>query len=112
MPTDEEINLALDIIAEKEPQLIGLGFMSSLYPIASEVTRRIRQRFPNTSLVWGGIHPTSDPQGCIDEVDYLCVGEEACCVDLCKALAGRRDHQHSKYWANVDGVVHENSPRP
>ena len=114
MPTDEEINIALDIIAEKEPQLIGLGFMSSLYPIASEVTRRIRQRFPNIALVWGGIHPTSDPQGCIDEVDYLCVGEgELAAVDLCTALAAGEDNTNiPNIWANADGVVHENSPRP
>ena len=62
----------------------------------------------------GGIHPTSDPQGCIDEVDYLCVGEgELAAVDLCKALAaGEETTNIPNIWANVDGVVHENSPRP
>ena len=74
MPTDEEIDIALNIMESKKPDLIGLGFMSSLYPIASEVTRRIKERFPNIPIIWGGIHPTSDPEGCIDEVDYFVLG--------------------------------------
>ena len=69
MPTEEEIDIALNIMESKKPNLIGLGFMSSLYPIASEVTRRIKERFPNIPIIWGGIHPTSDPEGCIDEVE-------------------------------------------
>ena len=70
--------------------------MSSLYPIASEVTRRIKERFSNIPMIWGGIHPTSDPENCIKEVDYLCVGEgELAAVDLCNALHEGRDTRHS-----------------
>ena len=29
MPTDEEIEIAMDVIDPKQPKLIGLGFMSS-----------------------------------------------------------------------------------
>ena len=32
MPTDEEIEIAMKVIDQKQPKLIGLGFMSSLYP--------------------------------------------------------------------------------
>ena len=49
MPTEEEIEIAMEIIEQKRPKLIGLGFMSSLYPIALEVTRRIQERFPRRS---------------------------------------------------------------
>ena len=114
MPTDAEIDLALDIIEEKDPNLIGLGFMSSLYPIASEVTRRIKARFPNKQIIWGGIHPTSDPENCIKEVDYLCIGEgELAAVDLCKALAcGDDTSTIPNIWANVAGTIHQNGPRP
>ena len=52
MPTDEEIEIAMDVIAQKQPKLIGLGFMSSLYPIALEVTRRIQERFPHIPILW------------------------------------------------------------
>jgi len=114
MPSDSEIDLALDIIAEKNPDLIGLGFMSSLYPIASEVTRRIKAKFPNIPIVWGGIHATSDPENCIKEVDFLCVGEgELAAVDLCKAMnCGDDTTKIPNIWANVNGEIFDNGPRP
>ena len=114
MPKDDEIQIALDIIDQKSPDLIGLGFMSSLYPIASEVTRRIRERFQDTPVIWGGIHATSVPHECIHEVDYLCLGEgEMAAVELCKALESGGDTTNiPNIWANVGGKVHENGPRP
>ena len=114
MPTDEEIEIAMDVIDQKQPKLIGLGFMSSLYPIALEVTRRIQERFPHIPIIWGGIHPTSVPGECIPEVDYLCVGEgEMATVELCKAIRDGKDTTSiPNIWANVDGTIHENTPRP
>ena len=114
MPSDDEIELALNIMASKNPKLIGLGFMSSLYPIASEVTRRIKERFPDIPIIWGGIHPTSDPENCIKEVDYLCIGEgELAAVDLCNALyEGKETTNIPNIWARNGEEIFQNGPRP
>lgn len=114
MPTDTEFNLALDVIREKGADLVGLGFMSSLLPMAVEATRRIKHAFPNVPMVWGGIHPTSVPEECIDYADYLCVGEgEQAILDLAGALAGKGDTTNiPNIWANLDGTVYRNKPRP
>lgn len=114
MPSDEEIELALRIIADKKADLVGLGFMSSLLPMARHVTERIKARFPQTPVVWGGIHPTSDPEGSIPHCDFVCVGEgELPAIDLCKALRDGADTTAiPNIWASVDGRVHRNSPRP
>ncbi|MEC8381258.1 MAG: radical SAM protein [Myxococcota bacterium] len=114
MPKDEEIELALDLLAKQKPKIIGLGFMSSLYPIAKEVTRRIKERFPNIPIIWGGIHPTSAPEECIQDVDYVCVGEgEQAIIDLCNALyTGDEDTNIPNIWANKGGEIFENKPRP
>ena len=114
MPSDDEIDLALDIMEAKRPDMIGLGFMSSLYPIASEVTRRIKERFPNVPIIWGGIHPTSAPEECILEVDYLCVGEgELAIIELCNALIeGRDDTSIPNIWARKGDEIFQNKPRP
>lgn len=113
MPEQSEIDLAMEIIAQKKPKLIGLGFMSSLYPIAIEVTREIRRRFPETPIIWGGIHPTSVPAECITEVDYVCVGEgEMAAVELCQALRDGKDTTNiPNIWANKNGKIHQNAPR-
>lgn len=113
MPSQKEITLALDIIASKNPKLIGLGFMSSLYPIATEVTRQIKERFPDIPILWGGIHPTSVPEECIKEIDYLCVGEgELAVIDLCQALKNSEEtHNIPNIWANQNGEIFRNKPR-
>jgi len=114
MPSEKEIQLALDIIREKGADLIGLGFMSSLLSMADETTKRIKAAFPDTPMVWGGIHPTSTPETCIPKVDYVCVGEgEKAIIDLCNAIADKEDTTKiPNIWANVDGEIHKNPPRP
>jgi len=114
MPSDAEFRKALDVIQERDADLVGVGFMSSLLPMARELTRRVKSQFPSTPVVWGGIHPTSDPEGCIEEVDYVCRGEgEMATVDLVKALSAREDTTGiPNVWARLDGKVHKNDPRP
>ncbi|NOY24265.1 MAG: B12-binding domain-containing radical SAM protein [Oligoflexia bacterium] len=114
MPSDREIELALGIIADKDADLVGLGFMSSLLPMAQHVTARIQARFPDKPIVWGGIHPTSDPAGSIPFCDYVCVGEgELAVIDLCTALRDGTDTTKiPNVWARVGDDVHENPPRP
>ncbi len=114
MPSDAEIDMALDIIEEKGADLVGLGFMSSLLPMALEVTKRIKARFPHTPMVWGGIHPTSCPEECAPYADYICVGEgEIAAIDLATALRDGADATNiPNIYANVAGKIHVNKPRP
>lgn len=114
MPSDREFRMVLDIIRQKGADMVGVGFMSSLLPMARELSRRIKQGFPDTPLVWGGIHPTSVPDECIGEVDFLCVGEgELAAIDLATALRdGLPTHDIPNIWANVEGTIYHNKPRP
>lgn len=114
MPTENEIQLALGVIREKKADLIGLGFMSSLLPMAKEVTARIKAAFPQTPIVWGGIHPTSCPEECIPSVDYVVVGEgEVAAIDLATALRdGTDDTTIPNVYANKAGKIYVNKPRP
>ena len=114
MPSDQDIRMALDIIREKKADLVGLGFMSSLFSMAKKVTEDIQAEFPELPIMWGGIHPTSVPEECIPHCDYLCVGEgEKAAIDLCEALRDGGDVTNiPNIWAKVDGEVHRNKPRP
>src|SRR4051812_13220712 len=53
MPSEKEIALAMKVIHDKDPDLIGVGFMSSLAPMAREITRRLKREFPTTPVIWG-----------------------------------------------------------
>jgi radical SAM superfamily enzyme YgiQ (UPF0313 family) len=114
MPSETDIQMAVDIIREKDADLIGLGFMSSLYSMAKDVTARLQSEFPDTPVMWGGIHPTSVPEECIPHCDFVCVGEgEQAAIDLCEALRDDTDlTQIPNIWSKIDGEVHRNKPRP
>lgn len=73
--TDAEIELLLRRIERFAPDVLGLSLTSAHLPLVKNVSARIRERFPRLKQVWGGIHPTMDPVGCLEHADAVCVGE-------------------------------------
>jgi anaerobic magnesium-protoporphyrin IX monomethyl ester cyclase len=64
-----------DVLSIK-PDMIGFSVLTNQHKYAVEIARSIKQ-YSDAPIVFGGIHPTMDPQGTIAEpsVDYLCIGE-------------------------------------
>lgn len=115
MPTGEEFGMVLDIVRRKSPGLVGLGFTSSLHPMAKELTLRLKSAFPHLPVLWGGIHPTSVPEECIqDECDMLCIGEgEEALLELAERMAGGLDYGDVRnIWVKRDGEIVRNPCRP
>ena len=74
-------------IAGQQPGLIGVSLMANDYICAQAVTRRLKVWFPQIPVVWGGIHPTTEPEMCAEEADYVCVGEaEHTLLEMAAAL--------------------------
>ncbi|HQL95825.1 MAG TPA: cobalamin-dependent protein [Candidatus Hydrogenedentes bacterium] len=90
---DTEATLAaLDrFVAKTRPALAGLSLMSFEYARAVRVTRMLRERHPGMPVVWGGIHPTCDPESSLEAAEWICIGEgEQTLLDLaCAAREGR-----------------------
>ena len=79
-----------------DPDLIGFSVLTNQYKYALEIARHIRTRFDGP-IVFGGIHPTMDPDGILAEgvVDYICVGEgEEAFLESCDKgqPQGRAEH--------------------
>ncbi len=58
-----------------KPRIIGISLMSEEFDKAKEVSTLIKEKFPEIIIVWGGIHPTIDPKGCLNHADYIFRGE-------------------------------------
>lgn len=114
MPSERDIQLACDIIRRERADLIGIGFMSSLYQMAQRLTSRFKEEFPRTPLIWGGIHVTSVPEECFGDMDYVCLGEgEAALIDLCTRLySGESTTDIPNIWAFQNGQTYKNDVRP
>ncbi len=58
------------------PDLIGFSVLTNQYKYALEIAASLRTYY-DRPIVFGGIHPTMDPQGTLKEpvLDSICVGE-------------------------------------
>jgi len=106
----------IDQFLEKvsDSDLIGVSLMTNTYYQAQELTEAIKAAGIKTPVVWGGVHPTVSPEGCIEFADIVCVGEgEWPMVDLADALQSGRDYTNIKnLWVKHNGKVIKNEIRP
>jgi radical SAM superfamily enzyme YgiQ (UPF0313 family) len=111
--TEEDIATLLEELDKLNPCLIGIGLKSIHFDIAKQLTRRIKNRF-KAPVVWGGVHPTLDPENCIKHTDIVCVGEGFdALVELSKSVIEGRPYDTVKnLWINKNGAIIRNSSRP
>lgn len=73
--TPHELEIFIETMSRFEPDVIALSITSSHMPLTIQLSRELRRRFPKVPQVWGGIHATMDPVGCLEWADVACVGE-------------------------------------
>jgi anaerobic magnesium-protoporphyrin IX monomethyl ester cyclase len=68
------------------PDLVGFSVLTNQYKYALDMAASLKARFDHP-IVFGGIHPTMDPQAVLSEkaVDYICMGEgEEALLETCE----------------------------
>jgi len=112
--TSLEDDLLLNRLRILKPDMVGIGLTFSQQVAGQRITALIRKNlaFP---VIWGGSHPTSDPELCMEYVDFLCRGEAE---DVLLDMAGRLDQGQSlsdipNLWTRQpDGTIVKNPVRP
>jgi len=114
LETPAEIQTILAFVEREQPRLVGFSLMSFNFERTRRITLAIKQRFPDLPIVWGGIHPTFDPQESIQYADFVCVGEgEDATLELVQAIEAGADAQHiPNIWSKHAGQVFQNDVRP
>ena len=112
--TDEELDSILSFVQQEQPDLIGFSLMTFNFYRTRRLTVEIKKRFPRIPIVWGGIHPTFEPEESIQYADYVCIGEgEEPLLELVRALEqGLPTHSIRNLWSKQDGRVTRNDLRP
>jgi len=113
-PTEEELEQLIGVLKQSETNLVGISVSCSAYlETAKVITKAIKERL-NIPVLWGGVHPTVDPQGCIQHADMLCLGEgEYPLLELLQALSNNDNPLNIKnLWFNVAGAITRNPLRP
>lgn len=122
-PYDRFLDIFPDSLYEQvleacsDSDLIGFSVTSNYHLEAVKATKILKKL--NKPMVWGGVHPSLFPEGCIREVDIISQGEsEEALLELVECIANKRDYSDIKnLWVRInDGngnvVIKRNPLRP
>ena len=83
----QEKKWLLELIDKQNTTFVGISFMSSHFQLAKIITQSIQKEL-KLPVIWGGVHPTIQPEDCIQIADYICVGEaEATILEIARAIS-------------------------
>ncbi len=95
-------------IREHDIRVAGIGCMTCEFPAAVDEARRLKVAHPGIQIVFGGAHPSADPEECLrtGAVDYVVVGEgEIALTQLLSDLdAGRQPGEIPGVWSMQNGA--------
>ncbi|MHB9155669.1 MAG: B12-binding domain-containing radical SAM protein [Endomicrobiales bacterium] len=91
---EREIAETVADIESLAPLFVGFTVFTG-YPCYTSalMSKMLKQRMPGLPVVWGGVHPSLDPEGCLREdfVDFTVMGEgEETILELAGEIAGGR----------------------
>lgn len=110
---EEDINTLLSQLEDINPILIGIGLQSTHFRIAKQITQAIKTRF-NVPVIWGGSHPTINPENCIKYTDVICVGEGFdALLELSQRISQGKPYEDIRnLWVKAGDKIIKNEARP
>jgi len=94
--------------------LIGISLMTNQFIQAVRLTDYLKTHGVKAPVVWGGIHPTVEPEICLEHADIVCMGEgEDALMELAERMENDRDFMgvENMWFRGVRGTV-RNPVRP
>lgn len=97
----------------QDADLVGISFMSHYLDRAKQLSQELKANI-ETPLIVGGIHPTVQPEECLEFADIVCRGEgEQAILELVERLeSGKEYHDIDNLWFKKDDTVVRNPLRP
>ena len=85
-----EMDASIEEISREKPLWVGLSVFSGMSAYySSAFSKKIKELIPETTVVWGGHHPSLTAEQCLKEdfVDIVCIGEgEIASLELTEKL--------------------------
>ncbi len=87
--SEQDYEALVDKCIELDPDIIGISVYSGFFQSVVRITEELKRK-KDFLIIWGGIHPTIDPENSIKYADIICRGEgEQAIVDLVQALQNK-----------------------
>ena len=106
-------NQIVKFVGEMKPEFITMSLMTHFFERARELTKILKREF-NIPILWGGIHPSIDPEESIKYADMVCVGEgEEPLLELANKFDKGENYLDTKsIWYKKDNKVIKNMVAP
>ncbi len=97
-----------------DADVVGFSCVSLYAEETKRLIRLVKAENPGMLTVWGGVHPTLNPEDAIGEADVVCIGEgEKTFMALLDKIVEKSDHSGLKgTWVRRDGRILKNEPMP
>ncbi|TEU12715.1 MAG: B12-binding domain-containing radical SAM protein [Anaerolineales bacterium] len=107
--------VVLDDIVElcQDADLVGLSLMTNQFLRAVAVTEHLKREL-TVPVIWGGVHPTVSPEGCLAYTDIVCIGEgEGALIELADRLVKGESYHDLQNLCFISGrKIVRNEVRP
>lgn len=112
VPSQQEEDMVVDLVNRIRPDVVGFSVWSTYYQLAARISRRVKEE-ANPVVIWGGIHPQTRPDDCLDHADIVCRSEgEYVLAELTDRLsAGEGYSDLGGCWVRDGDEVRKNPPR-
>lgn len=96
----------------KDSRFIGISLMTNFFGKIISLTNNLR-KYTNKPIIWGGIHPTIEPEECMQYADIVCIGEgEKSLLELLTKSKKHRNYTDVKgMWFKKNGKIIKNELR-
>ncbi|KKS66084.1 MAG: Cobalamin B12-binding domain protein [Parcubacteria group bacterium GW2011_GWC1_43_12] len=93
--------------------LIGISLLSSAFKNSVAITKALKEKI-NCPVIWGGKHPTADPEECVRYADMICLseGEDALCELVERMLENKSYDDIQNLWVRKGDWIIKNPLRP
>jgi len=107
----EVIENVISIINDSD--IVGITVMSQFLAVAVDLTKEIRKK-TKSIVIWGGVHPTMEPESCLDYVDCVCIGEgEEALQELARLMESNKSYYSTRnFWFRKGNQIIKNPLRP
>jgi anaerobic magnesium-protoporphyrin IX monomethyl ester cyclase len=97
----------------EKPYIFGFSILTAAFKNAVELSKRLKELYPDSFIIFGGIHPTSMPEESLSlpQVDVVLRGEaELQLIELYRCIKERKDFTHidNLSYRGADGKVVNN----
>jgi anaerobic magnesium-protoporphyrin IX monomethyl ester cyclase len=97
-----------------DSDVVGISLMTNYFYRAVNITEYLKGHGIKAPILWGGVHPTVEPEACIEYADIICIGEgEDALIELVNQMKNGRSYlQTRNMWFKHDQEIIRNPLRP